>query len=473
MNDLTPTRAALARLQPQPGADHHVWAARITACWRASVEAILEVGRLLIAAKEALPHGQFGPMIKSELPFTESTAQRLMTIAADQRLSNPAHVQHLPPSWGTLYELTKLPDDEFEAKISDGTIRPDMMRRDLAPPKAEAPGPALQPTPLPRAAARPAPTPAPATEESQPETPAEPGVPAPLPSGARSIMSSRQEPDDSLDYFPTPPWATRALFEHVFRHLKVKVRSAWDPACGEGHMAEPMREYVAGPVHASDVFDYGYGDVLDYLATPWRLPEGTAGVRWIVTNPPFSQKTEDFFQRAICEAGEGVALFVRLQWLETKGRYERVFRTTPPTLIAFFSERVPLCKGRWNPEGDTATAYIWLVWIKGRAPQAPFWIPPDCRDTCSRPGDEERYTATPVVRALKPLRIADDGSPINPSTGEILDTDHPGDVTEKVAEAASQPNPNSPPICQPIEDIPAFLHRDEQNRAPFMEVSQP
>ncbi len=28
--------------------------------------------------------------------------------------------------------------------------------------------------------------------------------------GARAIMGSRQEPDDSLDYFPTPPWATRA-----------------------------------------------------------------------------------------------------------------------------------------------------------------------------------------------------------------------------------------------------------------------
>ncbi len=26
-------------------------------------------------------------------------------------------------------------------------------------------------------------------------------------------MSQRHEKKDSLDYFPTPPWATRALFE--------------------------------------------------------------------------------------------------------------------------------------------------------------------------------------------------------------------------------------------------------------------
>ncbi len=36
------------------------------------------------------------------------TARRLMIVAKDERLSNTTHVSHLPPSWGTLYELTKL-----------------------------------------------------------------------------------------------------------------------------------------------------------------------------------------------------------------------------------------------------------------------------------------------------------------------------------------------------------------------------
>jgi hypothetical protein len=38
-------------------------------------------------------------------------------------------------------------------------------------------------------------------------------------------------------------------------------------------------------------------------------------------------------------------MFVRLQWLETIGRYERIFRDTRRPSIAFFAERVPLCKG--------------------------------------------------------------------------------------------------------------------------------
>lgn len=104
------------------------WPARIAASWRASVESVLEAGRLIAAAKVDLPHGAFLEMIKTALPFGASTAQRLMRIAADERLSNAAHVLHLPPSWGTLNELRKLDDDTFKARIADGSIRPDLER---------------------------------------------------------------------------------------------------------------------------------------------------------------------------------------------------------------------------------------------------------------------------------------------------------------------------------------------------------
>jgi len=124
--------ATLLRLPLDIGAPSSAWAARITACWRSSVEAILEVGRLLAAAKDALAHGEFGTMIESELPFGARTAQMLMAIAADPRLHNPKHVSHLPPSWGTLYELTKLDDEHFVEAIKQKVIRSDMERREIA-----------------------------------------------------------------------------------------------------------------------------------------------------------------------------------------------------------------------------------------------------------------------------------------------------------------------------------------------------
>ena len=67
-----------------------------------------------------------------ELPFAERTAQRLMAIAGNPVIANAAHASLLPPSWGTLYELTKLPSVQLEAKISDGSINPRLERRDVA-----------------------------------------------------------------------------------------------------------------------------------------------------------------------------------------------------------------------------------------------------------------------------------------------------------------------------------------------------
>ena len=59
-------------------------AQRITACQRKGVNSIIECGRLLIAAKDELKHGEFLKMVENNLPFKRSTAQALMRIAADR-----------------------------------------------------------------------------------------------------------------------------------------------------------------------------------------------------------------------------------------------------------------------------------------------------------------------------------------------------------------------------------------------------
>jgi hypothetical protein len=382
--------------------DAAAWALRITTRWRTSIESIIETGQLLIDSKLSLEHGQFEAMIEVQLPFSSSTARRLMAIASDKRISDRAHVNVLPASWGTLYELTKLSDEEFEGAIEKKIIRPDMERAEVAllrpsqsesnqrqtasPDTMPAPGVASRPDDGRSSSA---------TSEIMDATA---GETAPyLPNGTRAIMGSRHEPDDSLDYFPTPPWATRALVEHALRQVGHRADCrrmvALEPACGEGHMAEVLSEYF-GSVYATDIHDYGYGEgIVDFLNC-----NPLVDIDWIITNPPFGDESEKFVLRALDLARVGVAMFVRLQWLETNGRYERIFRERPPTLISFFAERVNLCKGRWEPEGSTATAYIWLIWAKGQAPRAPFWIPPGCRESLSRPDDAARFTQHPVAK---------------------------------------------------------------------------
>jgi hypothetical protein len=47
------------------------------------------------------PFLEGGLAMLETLPFSPNTGQRLIAIARDERLSNLAHVQLLPPHWGT------------------------------------------------------------------------------------------------------------------------------------------------------------------------------------------------------------------------------------------------------------------------------------------------------------------------------------------------------------------------------------
>ncbi|MCB1492762.1 MAG: SAM-dependent methyltransferase [Rhodobiaceae bacterium] len=209
-----------------------------------------------------------------------------------------------------------------------------------------------------------------------------------------AVMAQRREPPDSLDFFPTPPWATRALFETLWADVApLRALTAWDPACGQGHMAEPLRD-IFGLVHASDVWPYGYGAVQDFTFDD-RPPGGA--VDWIVTNPPFNIATL-FFERAIDVARTGVAFLVRLQFLETQDRYHEIFDIHPPTVIAFFADRVPMIRGAWDPEASTATAYVWLVWIRDAARKPPVWIPPGAARRYTRMSDMQLATPGEAAR---------------------------------------------------------------------------
>ena len=105
------------------------YAQRITACPRKSVESLLKCGRLLIAAKKELKHGEFLKMMENNLPFKRSTAQAFMKIANDKRITKNQHAGCLPAHWSTLIKLTQLPDAAFDAGIANGTIHPGLERR--------------------------------------------------------------------------------------------------------------------------------------------------------------------------------------------------------------------------------------------------------------------------------------------------------------------------------------------------------
>jgi len=108
----------------QPHTTGRILFCLITQEWRKSVQGILSVGAKLIEAKASLQHGEWGQLVEL-LPFSDRAARMLMSIGGDLRLSNRKHVSVLPPSWGTLYELTKLDDEQCALAESEGLIQSD------------------------------------------------------------------------------------------------------------------------------------------------------------------------------------------------------------------------------------------------------------------------------------------------------------------------------------------------------------
>lgn len=188
-----------------------------------------------------------------------------------------------------------------------------------------------------------------------------------------------------LNFLPTPPWAARAMAEAILA-LDPQARTVWECACGQGHMAEPFAEYFE--VFASDIYPHGYGQVIDFL-DPANV--GTVGeFDWIASNPPFD-KAAEFIELGLQRAQRGVAMLLRLQFLETGGRYELLYGAQPMTALAPFIERVPMHLGRWEPKGGSATAYAVFLFIKGADPLPIRPIPPGTKARLTRPGDAARF----------------------------------------------------------------------------------
>lgn len=173
---------------------------------------------------------------------------------------------------------------------------------------------------------------------------------------ARTLTAASATDREGTDFYPTPADVTHALLD--FLHLVPGTR-VWEPACGEGHISEVLRErgYRA---YSSDLYDRGYGDPLrDFLRASF-LPaaEGLGGFpQWIITNPPFSQ-AEAFIRHALT-LGVPFAFLLKSQfWHASKRR--NLFEQHRPSHVLPLTWRPDFLMGRKG--GSPTMEAAWTVW---------------------------------------------------------------------------------------------------------------
>lgn len=158
------------------------------------------------------------------------------------------------------------------------------------------------------------------------------------------------------DFYATDPIALEKL-------LKLESFSnVWECACGQGHLSEVLKKHnIHGK--SSDLIDRGYGEVMDFLQIDNLEHNGD-----IITNPPFIYAIE-FVHKAmsIIPKGNKIALFLRIQFLETKERRE-FFREFPISKVYVSSSRITCAMNgdfeKYNKNGSAA-CYAWFIWEKG------------------------------------------------------------------------------------------------------------
>lgn len=198
------------------------------------------------------------------------------------------------------------------------------------------------------------------------------------------VMIDRKA-SDGLDYYPTPKWAVRALLEN---HGIAGSKRILDPCAGQGYILSVLKEY-GYECEGGDIKIYN--DLLPDVSGLIREQNFLTrtdfeGIDYIITNFPYANQLE-FVLHALKNAYWGVCIFTRLQWLEGKERYNRLFSVKKPDRILLFSERVNIHEGISLPENNSAVAFCWVIWdmMVGNTQTAFKWIEP-CKEKLERGG---------------------------------------------------------------------------------------
>jgi hypothetical protein len=164
---------------------------------------------------------------------------------------------------------------------------------------------------------------------------------------------SKENKRVTADFYPTPHEVTRALLQKLKLDQSIKI---WEPACGEGHMAEEIKLF-GHSVESTDLFDRGYGE----YGVDFTKQINNRGCQWMITNPPFSE-AESFIKTAASMSLDGFALLVKSQYWHAKKRIP-LFKKYRPSMILSLTWRPDFMFGERG--GAPTMECLWTVWTKG------------------------------------------------------------------------------------------------------------
>lgn len=126
---------------------------------------------------------------------------------------------------------------------------------------------------------------------------------------------------------------------------------------GGGNLATKLQEH-GYEVYSTDLYDRGYGEFgIDFLQQTQPF-DGD-----IITNPPYKLATE-FVLKALELTQRKVAMFLKIQFLESQKRWDKLFSKYPPSVIYVFVKRINCYPNNIKNNKSSAVCYAWYIWDK-------------------------------------------------------------------------------------------------------------
>ena len=188
------------------------------------------------------------------------------------------------------------------------------------------------------------------------------------------------------EFYPTPDWVIEALAEYVV----LEGRQVWEPACGDGRMAEALKR-AGATVYASDIADRDYAglhQLLDFtsLQNPklqWLDPR-------IITNPPYAypgerphRLAERFIEAGlhhIDRRGRGLLALLLPFGFDSIELRRHLFADNPDftAKIVLLERIVWFERSDGEPEAPKEN-HAWFIWTRPRQAEVPIirYVPSD------------------------------------------------------------------------------------------------
>lgn len=168
------------------------------------------------------------------------------------------------------------------------------------------------------------------------------------------------------DYYATDPRFINHLLEKE-PWLKNPDLKILEPSAGEGVLVDRFYELTGNKMDAYDLIARR-NDVIeqDYFTADFSNKYDV-----ILTNPPYLKDTAktttglaDYILKALKEVkiGGTVIMFLKTLHLESKVRYEKIFKNYPPSKLYIYSDRISCFKNNDTSISQGAISYTIFMW---------------------------------------------------------------------------------------------------------------